>query len=182
MPLREMIIASLFAALLAVSSQLSILIGPVPHTLQILFVLLAGVVLGPRWGITSVFVWILLGVFGLPVFAQGKAGAAVLVGPTGGFLFGFALCAYVTGWMTEKGDLTYWRVLVIMSIGLVIVYAVGLAGFMASFTYFLHKPMTWYNAFALSVAPFLPFDAIKMLIAVYLGVRVRKALLKAGLR
>lgn len=181
MPLRSMIITSLFAALLAVSSQISILIGPVPHTLQIMFVLLAGLILGSRWGLTSVAVWILLGVFGLPVFAQGKAGASVLVGPTGGFLLGFALCAYLTGWLTERRDLTYKRVLFIMFIGLVVIYAVGLVGFMASFGYFLHKPMSWNEAFSLSVAPFLPFDAIKTLIAAYLGTKIHRALIKAGL-
>jgi biotin transport system substrate-specific component len=146
-----------------------------------MIVLLTGLVLGRRWGLTSVIIWVLLGLFGLPVFAQGKAGIAVLVGPTGGFLLGFVLCAYLTGWLMERSDLTYKKVLVIMFIGLMIIYAVGFLGFMISFEYFLHKPMTWNKAVALSVTPFLPFDAIKAILAAYLGIKVRRALLKAGL-
>lgn len=182
MALREMMIASLFAALLAVSSQFSILIGPVPHTLQPLVVLLSSLILGGRWSFVSVAVWILLGVFGLPVFAQGKAGAAVLLGPTGGFLLGFALCAYLTGHLFERGDLTFKRVLFIMFIGLIVVYTIGILGFMVSFEYFLHKPMSWSQAFTLSVAPFFPFDLIKAIMAAYLGLKIHSALLRSGLR
>lgn len=178
--LRSMIMTGLFAAFIAISSQFYIPIGPVPHTLQIFFVLLAGVVLGARWGLTSVLVWIALGVFGLPVFAQGKAGLAVLAGPTGGFLLGFALCAWLVGWFTERGKPGVMPMLGIMLLGLAVVYALGLAGFMASFALYLQKPMSVDKAFALSVLPFLPFDILKTAGAAYIGARVRQALDKAG--
>lgn len=181
MPVRNMVLSGLFAALLAVSSQISFPVGPVPHTLQIVFVLLAGIVLGSRWGITAVAVWILLGAFGLPVFAQGKAGIANIAGPTGGFMAGFAVCAYVVGWITERGQLTLARTAAAMYLGLVLVYIIGLAGFMASFAWFLHKPMTLERALSLSVLPFMPFDAIKTIFAAWLGVRVKRALYKAGM-
>ncbi len=182
MPIRNMILAGLFAALIAISSQVSITLppNPVPHTLQVLFVLLAAVVLGSRWGGTSVLVWVLLGVFGLPVFTQGKAGAAVLLGPTGGFLVGFILCAFLVGWLTERSAAGFAKTFAIMLFGLAVAYTVGMAGFMASFAFFLHKPMTWGQAVAFAVAPFLPFDLVKTLIAAYVGVRLRRALAKAG--
>ncbi len=182
MPVRNMILAGLFAALIAISSQISFLLplSPVPHTLQTPMTLLAGVVLGSRWGFTSVAVWVLLGVFGLPVFAQGKAGAAVLLGPTGGFLLGFMLSAFVVGWLTERTAAGYGRTFACMLVGVAVIFAVGAAGFMASFTYFLDKPMTWDKTLALAVAPFLPYDIIKTMIAAYLGVRVRRALARAG--
>lgn len=181
MSLKVMVLTGLFAALHIVGSQLSVPIGPVPHTLQIFFVLLAGVVLGGRWGGLSVVVWILLGVFGLPVFAQGKAGAAVLLGPTGGFLVGFVLCAYIVGVYAERvAAPVFGRVLAVMLVGLALVYALGLAGFMASFKYFLHKPMTLTTAFTLSVLPFLPFDIIKTALAAYVGVKVRRTLAKTA--
>ena len=180
MSIRNMTLAGLFASLLAVSSQISIPLGPVPHTLQLLFVLLAGLLLGGRWGIASVGVWIALGVFGLPVFAQGKAGIAVLAGPTGGFLLGFALCAYVVGKSTEVSDYGFVRTLAIMLAGLAIVYVVGLIGFMLSFQYFLHKPMTLEKAAAIAVVPFLPFDIVKTAMAAYLGIKVKRALERAG--
>lgn len=178
MSIRNMMITGLFAALLAVSSQVSIP-GPVPHTLQIVFVLLAGLILGPRWGAASVIVWILLGIFGLPVFSQGKAGLATLAGPTGGFLAGFVICAWLVGRFTVK-ETGYLQTTAIMLGSLVVVYAVGLVGFMASFTWFLQKPMTVEKATAVAVLPFIPFDAIKAVAAAYLGLRLRRALHKAG--
>lgn len=181
MPIRSMILAGLFAALLAISSQVSIPIGPVPHTLQIFFVLLSGLVLGSRWGFISVGVWVLLGVFGLPVFSQGKAGIAVLAGPTGGFLAGFMLCAFLVGWLTERTGVSFGKTMAFMLLGLALVYLVGITGFMASFAYFLHKPMTLDKALTLAVLPFLPFDLVKTLMAAYIGVKVRQALVRAGL-
>lgn len=178
---KYMVLTGLFAALIAISSQLSIPIGPVPHTLQVFFVMLAGLILGGRWGFTSVAVWVALGAFGLPVFAQGKAGAVHLLGPTGGFLLGFALCALLVGKLTERASLGYGRTLLVLLLGLGVVYAVGLAGFMASFAYFLHKPMTLDKAMTLAMLPFLPFDIIKTAMAAYVGVRVRRALIRAGL-
>jgi biotin transport system substrate-specific component len=177
---RYMVLAGLFAALIAISSQVALPLGPVPHTLQVFFVMLAGMVLGGRWGFTSVAVWVLLGLFGLPVFAQGKAGLPVLVGPTGGFLIGFMLCAFLVGWLTERAGVSAVKTVGIMLLGLAVAYLFGLAGFMASFAYFLHKPMTWSQALTLAVVPFLPFDFIKTLMAAYLGLKVRRALDRAG--
>lgn len=178
---RSMMLTSLFAALLAVSSQISIPIGPVPVTMQVMLVLLAGMVLGSRLGSASVVVWVLLGVFGLPVFAQGKAGAAVLIGPTGGYIFGYIVCAYIVGYVAEHFELTYKYTACSMLVGLAVIYSFGLAGFVLSFQYVLHKAMSLDRALNLAVLPFLPFDLIKTTAAVYVGVRVRRALLKAGL-
>lgn len=181
MQIRSMALTSLFAALLAVSSQISIPIGPVPVVMQVMMVLLAGMVLGSRLGPASVAVWVLLGVFGLPVFAQGKAGAAVLIGPTGGYIVGYFFCAYIVGYVAEHFELTYKYTALSMLAGLAVIYGAGLAGFMLSFQYVLHKAMTLDRALNLAVLPFLPFDLIKTAAAVYVGVRVRRALLKTGL-
>lgn len=180
MSTRNMALTGLFAGLLAVSSQVSIPLGPVPHTLQIFFVLLAGLLLGSRWGFASVVVWMALGIFGLPVFAQGKAGIAVLAGPTGGFLAGFAVCAFVVGKLTEGAEYGYFRTLLIMLAGLGLVYGIGLWGFMLSFQYFLHKPMSLDKAITIAAVPFLPFDIIKTAMAAYLGNKVKQALERAG--
>ena len=71
--LRMMVYASLLAALIAVGAYLAIPIGPVPIVLQNLFVLLAGLLLGSRWGAASVAVYLLAGACGLPVFAGAVA-------------------------------------------------------------------------------------------------------------
>lgn len=182
MSVKKMVLTSLFAALFAISSQLYIPIplSGVPHTIQVLFVLLAGLLLGARWGMCSVFIWILLGTFGLPVFSQGKAGMGVLFGPTGGFLIGFALCAYFVGAFTSKHN-SFVKVLFTMLIGLGIVYTVGLLGFMTYYHFFLHKDLPLWTAFGLTVLPFLPFDVIKACVAAGLGIKVRRALYRAGM-
>lgn len=173
-------LVSLFAALLCVSSYVIIPIGPVPITLQVLFVLLAGSVLGAEMGALSVAIWILLGSFGLPVFAGGKAGPMVLVGPTGGYLLGFVLCAWIVGRMTGGNCASKVRTGFAMLVGLSVAYSVGLAGFMASFAFFLQKPMTLQQALTIAVYPFVPLDLVKLAIAAGVSPVLLSALDRAG--
>ena len=74
---------------------------PVPLTLQTLFTYLAGAVLGPSLGALSQVIYILLGGIGLPVFAGGKAGFGTLLGPTGGYLFGFIAASFAIGKLSD---------------------------------------------------------------------------------
>mgnify|MGYP003586906120 FL=1 len=182
MQLRNMMLAGIFAAFMIISSYIVVPIGPVPHTLQPLVVLLSGVLLGHKWGPISIIVWVVLGVLGLPVFNQGQAGAVMLIGPTGGFIFGFIVCSWLAGLLTEKNlQAGYAKTFFYLLIALIVAYILGLIGFMLSFQYFLHKPMTWEKSVLIAIAPFLPFDIIKAAIASYVGVKVRKALIDAGL-
>ncbi|RLC01276.1 MAG: biotin transporter BioY, partial [Deltaproteobacteria bacterium] len=86
--LRMTVYASLFAALIAAGAYISVPIGPVPIVLQNLFVFLAGLLLGSKWGLACVGVYLLAGACGLPVFAGGTGGIARFAGPTGGYLLG----------------------------------------------------------------------------------------------
>jgi biotin transport system substrate-specific component len=91
---------SLMAALAAAGGALAIPVNPfspAPITMQTLFVLLSGLILGPRGGAAAMLLYLLAGAAGLPVFAGGKAGLAVLVGPSGGFLIGFVPAAATCG-------------------------------------------------------------------------------------
>ena len=96
-----MVLASLFASLTALCSWLSIPIPPVSFTLQTFAVLLTLGVLGGRWGSVSIFLYLLLGFVGLPVFSGFRGGAAAFLDPTGGFLWGF-LAAALCYWALEK--------------------------------------------------------------------------------
>lgn len=95
-----MVLCSLFAALTAVCAWISIPISPVAFSMQTFAVLLALGLLGGKWGTVSILLYLLLGMVGLPVFS-GFQGSAALVGPTGGFLWGFAL-AGLTYWLLER--------------------------------------------------------------------------------
>ena len=181
MSLRRKMLVSLFAALICISSILIFPIGPVPVTLQVFFIVLTGAVLGPKMGALSVVIWIMLGTFGLPVFAGGKAGPMVLLGPTGGYLPGFTLCAWIVGALTEKQTGSRLCIGLAMVAGLAVAYAVGLAGFMASFAFFLQKPMSVQQALTIAVYPFIAFDLVKIVLAAWLTPVLRTAIDRAGL-
>ena len=92
--LRNMIVAAMFAALVAVVGQLQIPL-PIPITLQTMVVMMAGSVSGARWGAVSMGVFLLLVAFGAPLLAGGKGGMAVLAGPTGGYVWSWVLAAWL---------------------------------------------------------------------------------------
>lgn len=182
MKIREMLLSGLFTALVIISSYIVIPIGPVPHTLQPLVVILSGFLLGPKWGPISIITWIVLGCLGLPVFNQGQAGAVMLVGPTGGFIIGFIILSWLVGKFTSNDPrASFYKNFAYLTFAMLICYVFGLVGFKLSFTYFLQKPMSWEKSMLLAIAPFLPFDIIKAAIAAYVGAKVRGALKAAGL-
>ncbi len=100
--LNRMAHTSLMAALIAVGALIHLPIGPVPVVLQNLFVLLAGLLLGSRYGLACVLLYLLIGSMGFPIFAGGKGGIAHFMGPTGGYLLGFAAAAYTAGLISER--------------------------------------------------------------------------------
>ncbi len=182
MKTREMLLTGIFAGLVILSSYIVIPIGPVPHSLQPLAVMLCGFILGPKYGALSILTWIVLGILGLPVFNQGQAGIAMLAGPTGGFIVSFVVVAYLAGYLTRTNySESFGKNFFYLALTMGLCYIIGGIGFKLSFAYFLQKPMTWEKTFILAIAPFLPFDIIKAAMASYLGVRIRRALLQAGL-
>lgn len=173
MPVRELqlvVYASLMAALIAVGSYLFIPIGPIPIVLQNLFVVLAGLLLGKRWALVSVGVFLLVGAIGIPVFAGGKGGIAHFLGPTGGYLIGYLFSAYLTGLISEsmRGETT--GDVVACLAGFLAVYLFGVPWLV------LISGMTWGKAVAVGMLPFLIGDAGKVVAAVFLARAVRPVL------
>ena len=93
---------ALFAALIAGGAFVAIPLGPVPFTLQVFAVLLAGMVLGPRLGALSVLTYLTLGLVA-PVYAGGASGLGTLLGPTGGYLLAFIPAVVLTGYVATRG-------------------------------------------------------------------------------
>ncbi len=173
---KSMIIAAFFTSLLCVSSYMIVPIGPVPHSMQPVFVFLTGLIIGPRWGAISVLVWFALGIMGLPVFAGGNSGISVFLGPTGGFLIGFLLCVIIVGHLTHGKCWCFGRIMLAMMLGITVVYAVGVVGFKYNMQYFFNKTFDWDTCFKLVVMPFIPFDLLKAMLATYTGMRINNAL------
>jgi biotin transport system substrate-specific component len=158
--LRLTVYASLLAALTAVGAYLAIPIGPVPIVLQNMFVLLTGLLLGSRWGMASMAVYLLAGLVGLPVFSAGTGGLGHLAGPTGGYLAAYLPVVFVVGLISEKGDHRIIYEVLAMVCGSLIIYALGLTWLKI----ITGMPLT--KTLAVGMYPFLPGDAIKIAAAV----------------
>ncbi len=165
--LRNMVYASLMAALIAVGAYIHIPFGPVPIVLQNLFVLLAGLLLGCRWGAISTAIYLLVGAVGFPVFAGATGGLAHLLGPTGGYLFGFVGAAFLTGYIAEQFKQHLAAQIAAVAVGSILIYIVGVPWlkFIAG--------LSWSKAFVVGMLPFLPGDIIKASAAVLLAKALR---------
>ena len=98
----------------------------IPITGQSLAVLVVGFLLGRKLGMRAVAVYLLLGIIGLPVFAEGKFGMEILTGGSGGFLYGFLFAAYFIGWLRESGfDKNFLLCLLAMTFGTAVIIAFG---------------------------------------------------------
>lgn len=155
---RELTYAALFTALIAGGALVAIPIGSVPFTLQVLFVLLAGMLLGPRLAALSVLAYLALGLVA-PVYAGGTSGLGVLFGPTGGYLWGFVLAALVTGVMSAHGRVSLARFVGAGLLGVVPIYALGAVWLAAQ----LHLGVG--TALATGVVPFVWLDVLKAVAA-----------------
>lgn len=177
---KRIVVTGLMAAILCILSVLQIP-GPtgVPFTLQVFAVALCGYVLGWKLGALAVIVYILLGTVGLPVFAGATAGPGVLVGVSGGFIWGFIIQAACCGLFVGKKFQSKALRLVLLAVG-------GVAGaaiceILGAVTIHLVGGMTYPAALIYCFVSFFPFDILKTLLAMFLSLPIRSGLNKAGL-
>ena len=175
------------AAVMCVLAPISVPIGPISITGGTLAIYLAACLLGGRWGAVTTLVYLLLGFVGLPVFSNYMGGAERLLGPTGGYLVGYLPMALIAGGAVEltlarfreKGRAGTAPALVLQFLGMVlattVLYAFGTAWYCVQAGVGLEK------ALAACVFPFIPFDLVKMAIALLVGVPVRRGLERARL-
>ena len=169
--LLDLMYTAMFTALITVCSQICVP-TPVPFTLQTLVIFIAGGLLGWKRGTLSVAVYILLGIVGVPVFAEFSGGFRVLLGMTGGYIIGFLFTALIVGLATEKFGRSFWALGVSMALGILVCYAFGTAWFIRVYT----GEITLARALSLCVWPFIIPDLAKLALALLVGRRVRRAL------
>ena len=165
--LRMLVFASLLAALMAAGSYLAVPIGPVPIVMQNMFVFLAGLLLGSRWALASVAVYLLTGALGLPVFAGGMGGIGRIVGPTGGYLIGYLPAVIIVGYISEKAAARIGYDVLAMICGTVVLYACGVTWLK------ILTGMTWSKTLTVGMVPFLIGDAIKIAAAALIAKSLR---------
>ncbi|MDO8531161.1 MAG: biotin transporter BioY [Dehalococcoidia bacterium] len=166
--LRDVLLVVGFSALIALSARIAVFLPftPVPITAQTLAVLLTGAVLGSKRGALALLAYIAEGAAGLPVFSAGRAGLPILLGPSGGYIWGFLAAAFLVGFLTERGwDRTVWTAALAMLIGTAIIYLFGVPQLAFVLSPTSGAALGLDKALALGVLPFLPGDAIKLLIA-----------------
>ena len=168
---RKLTLLALFAALMCVLSPFSIPTGLVPLSLAT-FALYLTVAVSGTSGTLSIVVYLLLGIVGLPVFSGGLGGLDRLIGPTGGYLVGYLLCAFLAGLFIRRHaeKPLFW--IVGFVVGTAALYAFGTAWFMIG----SKTPLG--AALLTCVVPFLAGDAVKIAAAVAIGFPLRKTLLR----
>lgn len=154
-----------FAALTAAAARVALPLPgtPVPFTLQVAAVLLAGFVLGPRLGAASQTLYLAAGLAGLPVFAAG-GGPAYLLGPTGGYLLAFPAAAAVTGLLAGGSGAARQAAAVVA--GLLTIHLGGVA--------WLAVALGLEEGFHLGTEPFLAADLLKVVLVLLVGRRLTK--------
>ncbi|MDD7326668.1 MAG: biotin transporter BioY [Lachnospiraceae bacterium] len=180
MKIKEITFTALMAAVCCILAPISVPIGPVPVSLVVLAALFCVFAVGTKLGTLAFTIFLLLGAAGLPVFSGWQGGIAKLAGPTGGYLIGcipmiLIAGAFITISEKRKGALKYVIQAVGLAIGVLVCYALGTAWFM------IESGSDLMTSLTLCVLPFLPFDAIKIAIAMIVGNPLRVALSKADL-
>ena len=166
----KLVLCALFTALLAVCSQIQIPLPYVPINLALFAVHLAGALLGPLYGGLSVLIYLLLAAVGVPVLAGFRGGLGALMGSTGGYVVGYIFTAVIAGFASKYWGDRFWKLCVSMVVGFALCYVFG---------------TIWYmilsgNSLAVSLSycvwPFIPGDIVKVLLAAFLTLRLRKPL------
>ena len=173
--LREMILCAMFVALVAAGAFIRIPVGTDVYTLQFLFTLLAGLLLGARLGATAVATYVLLGLVGVPVFASG-GGPGYVLQPTFGYLIGFILQAWYCGAAARRlSARNFKRLLAINGIGMAIVYVIGISYFYFVSNYVIDAPIAvWPVIFYCGILQVVP-DFLLCVAAAGLAVRLEHA-------
>lgn len=183
MKTKDLVLVSLFAAMMCLFSIVRIpLPTPVPFTLQIFGVALTGGLLGGSLGAIAIIIYVLLGAIGLPVFAGMTGGVQVLVGPTGGYIFGFIFSAFIIGFCMQRfiykqsnTTIKWISTFAIMMVGLIISYILGTVQLK------FITGLAWPEAIAAGVLPFFLLDSLKIIWATIAVHLIHPVLIKANL-
>ena len=173
---KGVIYCGLFTALIAVGAFIKIPIPVVPFTLQYLFTMLAGLLLGSRLGTLSVISYMLLGLAGLPIFSEG-GGIWYVFKPSFGYIIGFAVGTFVTGWIAEHMEKkTITRYLIANLAGLFCVYAIGMIYYYIICNFVIDTPIAVGPLFLYCFVLAVPGDIALSILGAVVAKRVRPVL------
>lgn len=173
---KEMAVCALFTALIAIGAFIKIPIPVVPFTLQFLFTMLAGLLLGSKLGAVSVAAYILLGLVGLPIFTEG-GGFWYILKPSFGYIIGFLIATYVTGKMVENAkSFSLKNILIANFTGLAIVYLCGMIYYYVICNYVIASPIGIWPLILYCFILAVPGDIFLCIISAFLAKRIKPIL------
>jgi biotin transport system substrate-specific component len=165
---RDIVLVGLFAALTAVGAFIKIPLPYVPITLQVFFVLMAGLILGSKLGALSQIVYLTIGLIGIPIFAEG-GGPGYVFHPSFGYLVGFIAAAWVMGKIVPGDKIpTRLQVLYSSAAALAVIYLFGIPYLYLALNHFVGKELAFLTVFKIGMS-YLPGDAIKIAILTLTG-------------
>lgn len=173
---REICISAIFTAITAIMAQIAIPLpfSPVPITMQPFAIFMAAIILGSRLGFISQLIYVLLGAIGIPVFTGFSGGLGVIMGPTGGFIIGFPIMAFIIGKISDK-KMNMAINVAIMIAGILACYSIGVV----QLSYVTGMDIS--KSIAVGALPYIPFDIVKVVVAYVLGGTIRNRLVSARL-
>ncbi len=179
---KEMTLVSMFTGLTAIGAFISIPLGEVPITLQTLFVILSGLILGPKLGTLSQIIYIILGLVGVPIFAGFSGGLQTVMKPSFGFIIGFIFAAYIVGKIahSENGASTK-NIWIASLVGSIVIYLFGLPYMYYMLNIVMAKGLSFDAIMKMGCLLFLPGDLLKFIVASIVAIKTIPILNKAGL-
>ena len=179
---RDMVLTSLFTALMVVGAFVKIPFPLVPLTFQTFFCAFAGIILGSRLGALSQILYLVMGLIGLPVFAYG-GGISYIYNPTFGYVIGFVGAAFVIGKITEKQrTLNFQKALISVLSGLIIINLIGVPYFYFIKNVYLSQNLSVWYVISAVFFPYFVKDLILYIIAAATASQVIPTLRRAGLK
>lgn len=179
---KNMVLSAMFVTLIIAGAFIKIPIPMLPITLQTLFTLLAGLLLGRRLGSISVAVYLLLGLLGLPVFTEG-GGIFYVLKPSFGYIIGFIAGAYLAGWMVEGEEVpSYKRLLAASFCGLGVIYVIGMIYYAFISNLYLGKAIGLKSLFLYCFLLVVPGDIVLCFLGAFVAKRLIPILRSIRLR
>lgn len=170
---KNVVLCSFFTALIIIGAFIKIPVPVVPFTLQFLFTMLAGNLLGGKKGALSVGIYILIGLIGIPVFTEG-GGIWYIFKPSFGYIIGFLVAAFVTGEIIAKNNkLSVLKIIGINFIGLFIVYAFGMIYYYIICNFVINTPIGLWPLFLYCFILAVPGDICLCILAAFLTKRLK---------
>lgn len=180
---KEMVLVSIFTALTAIGASISIPMGEVPITMQTLFVLMSGIILGPKLAVLSQITYLILGLIGIPIFAGFTGGIQSIMKPSFGFILGFVFAAYIVGKIANPAKaFSSKRIWIACLAGTIVIYLVGLPYMYYVLNIIMVKGLSFSAVLQMGCILFLPGDLIKLALASTISIKLLPMLNLQGLK